>query len=719
MKKKLLALSAALALGLPIFSAFYMCVKLDTNDISKFDVEDIEEVSYDKSDATPSKKNMYIVNKACDTTIYNVNKVVEVFYEKIADTTAAEISESPLSFRTLTDSTAEVSGYSKKYFTDEDGIIEEKEMIIPSNVKIKDVVYSVTGIGKDAFSACAGLIGITLPTSIVSIEDKAFNNCKGLKAINIPSNVASIGEESFQNCTGLTSITLPSSVKNVGDWAFYGCTYLDVVIDNAKENIEIGAAAFDGCKSVSFTIESPVVEDPIKSKYRILPDATAEMLGGCLETVVIPERVTIDGRQYLVSSIAANAFVGCDSLKNIEIPENITVIGQSAFFNCINLDIVINNSSDNLIVGDNAFSGCKSVKYLKDPVIPEDTTTVDSATSPLIRYKVLNDSTVEVTHNQMYAALDTIIIPDTVRIAGTLYNVVGIGDSVFAGCKNIKVVELPSSLIRIGIMAFSGCDSMVAINIPESVAIIDEEAFDGCERLTDIMIPNGMVKINFASFANCKGLRNIEIPESVTIIDRYAFANCDSLNITINNSEDDVEIGENAFDKCKSVKFTKESTIPNATDLAISLKVTSDSTVEVSKSNTSKVYGTIVIPEKVRIDHKVYTVTNIGTSAFESCNNLTSVTIPSTVTAIGDNAFSLCKTLIKVNIPESVTSIGNSSFADCYNLRDIEIPASVETIAELAFAYSKNLEIEIKNSEENVEVGKNAFYGVKSVTWKE
>ena len=51
-------------------------------------------------------------------------------------------------------------------------------------------------------------------------------------------------------------------------------------------------------------------------------------------------------------------------------------------------------------------------------------------------------------------------------------------------------------------------------------------------------------------------------------------------------------------------------------------------------------------------------VTSIGSSAFEYCSDLTSVTIPSSVTSIGSNAFLNCSGLTSVTIPEGVTSIG-------------------------------------------------------------
>ena len=68
-----------------------------------------------------------------------------------------------------------------------------------------------------------------------------------------------------------------------------------------------------------------------------------------------------------------------------------------------------------------------------------------------------------------------------------------------------------------------------------------------------------------------------------------------------------------------------------------------------------------------------YTVTSIGSSAFEYCDSLTSVTIPDSVTSIGSYAFRDCDSLTSITIPDSVTSIGDCAFEYCYSLTSITV----------------------------------------------
>jgi hypothetical protein len=76
---------------------------------------------------------------------------------------------------------------------------------------------------------------------------------------------------------------------------------------------------------------------------------------------------------------------------------------------------------------------------------------------------------------------------------------------------------------------------------------------------------------------------------------------------------------------------------------------------------------------------------SIGSSAFDTCISLKSVTIPPTVKTIGNFAFIFCSGLTGITIPEGVTSIGNSCFADCSSLAEVGLPSTLATIGTFAF----------------------------------
>ena len=79
-------------------------------------------------------------------------------------------------------------------------------------------------------------------------------------------------------------------------------------------------------------------------------------------------------------------------------------------------------------------------------------------------------------------------------------------------------------------------------------------------------------------------------------------------------------------------------------------------------------------------------VTAIGSGAFESFKNVTTVSIPDPVTSIGGMAFCNCPLLREVQIPDSVTKLGAYAFAYCTSLTSVTVPESCRTIRDHAFS---------------------------------
>ena len=84
-------------------------------------------------------------------------------------------------------------------------------------------------------------------------------------------------------------------------------------------------------------------------------------------------------------------------------------------------------------------------------------------------------------------------------------------------------------------------------------------------------------------------------------------------------------------------------------------------------------------------------MTSIGEEAFESCYNLTSITIPNGVTNIGNSTFADCNSLTSITIPDSVTSVDWRAFYHCKSLTSLIIPSSVTSIDIYAFSGCDNL----------------------------
>ncbi len=82
---------------------------------------------------------------------------------------------------------------------------------------------------------------------------------------------------------------------------------------------------------------------------------------------VIPDYVPYNGVSYSVTKIGSYAFLGCENLEFVSIPNTVTEINPSAFQDCVNLTKV--NLSNNLqTINRNVFLNCTSLEYLDFPV---------------------------------------------------------------------------------------------------------------------------------------------------------------------------------------------------------------------------------------------------------------------------------------------------------------------------------------------------------------
>ena len=401
---------------------------------------------------------------------------------------------------------------------------------------LTDIVLSdrITSIGGSAFSGCKSLKSLVIPDSVTSIGDKAFWNCRSLTDIVIPDSVTSIGDSAFGECSSLSSLVLPDGVTNIGDWAFYYCDALrSVVIPDSVTSI--GDKAFSGCESLT-NIAIP------SSVNSIGNDAFAYCKS--LKSLVIPDSVT---------SIGDMAFCGCSSLKYISIPKSVICLNGNPFFKwdgkleCLSPnfiyedDVLFNKDKSKIIafrdknttsyvipdsvscIGSSAFYDCKSLKSL---VIPDSVTSIgESAFEDCfsLRSLVIPDSVTSIGKGafKWCKFLTNIAIP---------YSVTSIGDGAFNECSALRSVVIPNSVTSIGDGAFDHCSALRSIVIPDSVANIGDRAFTACYSLSNIVIPNGVTSIGDEAFAYCKSLRSIVIPDSVTRIGDEAFEFCNFPN---------------------------------------------------------------------------------------------------------------------------------------------------------------------------------------------
>ena len=253
--------------------------------------------------------------------------------------------------------------------------------------------------------------------------------------------------------------------------------------------------------------------------------------------------------------------------------------------------------------------------------------------------------------------------------------------NLYLNDKLVTNLVIPNGVTTIGGYAFSSCESLTSVSIPNSVTSIRWNAFSGCSGLTSVSIPNSVTNIGNDAFSGCTGLTSVSIPDSVTTIGRSAFSGCTGLtSVSIPNSV--TSIGDGAFNNCKSLTsvtapFWKQFVNCPITHFTISDGVTSIgerafsgfsslTSVTIPASVTSIAYGAF---------NDCSSLTSVTTPLWRSFSNcpVTQITVPEGTESIGDEAFYYCSDLTSVTIPASVTSIGENAFYGCSKLESVVV----------------------------------------------
>ncbi len=251
-----------------------------------------------------------------------------------------------------------------------------------------------------------------------------------------------------------------------------------------------------------------------------------------------------------VTTIGNSAFVNCDSLINIILPESVTSIGYQSFAGCNLVYVEIPAGVTN--IGSSAFSDCNlRAVYFKGnmPTVASNSGISLSAPNSYHLENALGWPSSYETVCKGWVTLDDVIyvyksdgtviasayigtrasILEKITVGNTTYKVRNIGYKAFSNDTVLKRVNISKGVIFIDAYAFQNCSHLENVELPDSIISMSEYSFQNCPRLKNVELPDSVISIGDYAFSGCTGLTDMEIPRNVTNMGSYAFSKCSGL----------------------------------------------------------------------------------------------------------------------------------------------------------------------------------------------
>ena len=388
-----------------------------------------------------------------------------------------------------------------------------------------------------------------------------------------------------------------------------------------------------------------------------------------------------------ILSVGRCAFYGLSALKNVTLPQSLTVIDEYGFYGCSSLTAV--TLPKNLYyIGAYAFRRTAMTSIESDT----DGWTVNGSTTALEPTALTKTE-----YKKPFMR--------TPRESGTV-----IAEGRFG-----KTNALYWKLTDTGLLTISGEGKMPtfssngapwseyrsvirAVKVEDGVTSVGRCALHTSRPLTEISLPNSLTEIQEYAFYNCINLKTVTVPENTVSIGKFAFRKCRSLigiafeipygwyadgekltatDVTVSGA-DMLTLSHYKYNWTRDVNAENENVDPLLVDggscntrIIWRLRYTDENKTEmkltVSGTGAIPNYNTAAAPwygysESITEIEVTEGVTAIGRCAFYGLKKVTAVTLPEGLTEIGDYAFNTCKSLSGITVPKTVTYISPTAF---------------------------------------------------------
>lgn len=514
----------------------------------------------------------------------------------------------------------------------------------------------------------------------------------------------------FDTCGGdkmdsiTTSIISSEPIPTRGGYTFLGWYF---------ENTYINKVTFPYEVTQNITLYAKWGENlPTSISFVVSAEGVLTEVNGISETnnvVIIPNQVN----NVEVKEIKKELFLNNIYIEKLVIPETVTTLGYRMCYGCTNLKEV--NLPDNIsVIPDYAFEKCTLLEKIN---IPQSLVQIrnDAFAESGIKEFIAPDSFKEIWG---YAFKDCKNLEKV-----DLNKTTSIGDMSFENCTKLSSIVLPNTLVELGTYVFSGCTLLNNIKMPSNPIEITNTFIYGSGYYNDaknwengilyvdnylittnndllnqqsINVKEGTIVIAINAFTNNgKNLKSIVLPEGLKIIGSSAFSSLYSLS-QINIPSSVISIGNNAFGSTDLYEnqsnwenggFYIDNWLLAVDNVKMTEFTVKEGTVGVSdgKSDTS------LFPTKATSISSLTlpsTLKYIGNRSFARLK-ITSLELPETLETMKEGAFMTCAFLESVNLEDCINlkSIGNQAFSNCA-IKEITIPSNVLVMGELIFNHN-------------------------------
>ena len=262
-----------------------------------------------------------------------------------------------------------------------------KDAFISTNISSLELPHNLKTIKDTAFDNCKYMSGnLHLPESLEYISRWAFRGCIALSGtLHIPSKITEITEYCFSDCGFTGDLIIPDGVTKIGSNAFSDCAKFDGCLHLPQSIKEIGEGAFSGCKFqgelvIPWQIKSITgcfsnnefsrIVFPENSEVTRIDHSAFANNWRLSEPIILPEELIL---------IGANAFDGCKGIPQIVLPSKLDIIGNGAFAGCSGLTSIISKATTPPMLGEAVFSA-----------VPKDNFTVEVPEQSVVKYQTSN-----------------------------------------------------------------------------------------------------------------------------------------------------------------------------------------------------------------------------------------------------------------------------------------------------------------------------------------